>query len=201
MTRYALAILVLCSSYCESALSSETDSLVMDVWLSGDARSGYDLHAKLSNESSAAIVFGCYEPWGIDGEATWFRAITAETREELLPDLLRVSLDRAHVPCRKRAVQPRAEIEGANILGKLYPSLLSEIKKQGVAVEWWCPPVSQLRCREGSGGYVTFPKDGAAPQMISQASPRGMFESLRNLFAGLPPSRYRDPDWVRAFHK
>jgi hypothetical protein len=169
----------------------------MDVWVSGNAGSAYDLHARLTNESTQPVLFGCYIPWGIDGEATWFRAITTETREELQPDLIRVSLDRSYVPCKKRMIEPRAQVEGANNLTKLYPSFFSEIKRQGVIVEWWCPPATNLRCRETSGGYVTFPKDGSAPQMISKASFAGMWEKLRDLFKGLPPSRYLEPDFVR----
>jgi hypothetical protein len=98
-------------------------------------------------------------------------------------------------------VRPKVESEGVNNLTKLYPALSSEIKKQGVVVEWWCPPIPHLRCREGSGGYVTFPKDGSAPQMISTLSPAGILEQLRNLFKGLPQSSYLDPDYVRALSK
>jgi len=71
MNRYVVALTLSLQLvyWCDLALANEQVSLVMDVWLSGNAGSGYDLHAKLTNESSQQILFGCYVPWGIDGEA------------------------------------------------------------------------------------------------------------------------------------
>jgi len=169
----------------------------MDVRLGGEAESGYNLHVKLTNESSQPILFGCYVPWGVDGEATWFRALTAKTREELEPDLIRASLNRAHVPCIKRTIPPKAVLEGINSLTKLYP----KIKEQGVVIDWWCPQVPQVRCREQSGAYITFitfPNDGKPPQMISKSSISGMLEMLRELIKDLPTPKYLDQGFMRS---
>jgi hypothetical protein len=125
----------------------------------------YVLHIKVANTSDVPVSFKNIDlPWYTPNEFVLIpRAIRLDAEKSLLApggppsDYMQLT----------HTLAPGESLEGDVHLDSMFYSLLRDVEKYGVIIEWACKSKRlRLKCQEGVRGSFLIPKGGGQPEVI-----------------------------------
>ena len=153
--------------------------LGMEVFLKKPAEHRYAIHVHLTNISPKPLTVGVNElPWIPPNGSKWLKAV----RLDGLNSPLEQASFRGSFGSRIIRLLPGESIQNAMALNPRLPSLLKDIEKFGVQLQWDCPPPDlRFMCKPDSPHTLTIPKeDPGQPDVyfINEQSCRQLEHSL-----------------------
>lgn len=147
------------------AFGATQPTLSMEVSASHPASDSYVLHVKLINTSNAPISFENEDlPWHTPNELI---LIPNAFRLDAPKSLMGPGVPLVHYMDLTHTLAPGESLEGNVHLDSMFYSLLRDVEKYGVIIEWACKAKRlTLQCREGDGGSFLIPKGGGQPEVI-----------------------------------
>jgi len=147
------------------AFGATQPTLSMEVSASHPASDSYVLHVKLINTSNAPVSFENEDlPWHTPNE---FVLIPRGIRLDAQGSLMAPGGPTSDYMYHTHTLAPGESLEGDVRLDSMFYSLLRDVEKYGVIIEWACKSKRlTLKCREGAGGSFLIPKGGGQPEKI-----------------------------------
>lgn len=132
-------------------------SLAMDVFLRKPAARVYEVHVHLTNANPEPVTVNLRDlPWLPPNDAGWLSAFR---------------LDARHAPVQQDSfpgkfgsqgirLVPGESVQGKLVLNQRMPTLLEDVRRYGVRLEWECShPSLHLVCKRNSQRTIIIPKD------------------------------------------
>ena len=132
-------------------------SLEMDVFLKKPGKQIYEIHVHLTNGNPEPVTVNLRDlPWLPPNDAGWLSAFR---------------LDAQHTPVQQDSfpgkfgsqgirLVPGESVQGKLVLNQRMPTLLEDVKRDGVRLEWECShPSLHLVCKRDAQRTIVIPKD------------------------------------------
>lgn len=131
--------------------------LAMEVFLKKPGKHSYELHIHLTNVSPEPIAVDVRDlPWNPTDDATWLSAFRMDAQKSPVHQNYPLGRFGSH----QVQLIPGESIQGTIPLNPRIPSLLEDVERFGVQLQWDCPPpVLKFVCKTGSPTTMTIPKD------------------------------------------
>ncbi len=131
--------------------------LAMEVFLKKPMEHVYEIHIHLTNRNPEPMTVNLRDlPWIPPNDAQWILAFRMDSRHSLL--------DQHSFPgkfgARSIRLVPGESVQGKLVLNHLLPTLLEDMKRFGVQLQWECShPSLQLVCKQDAPHTMIIPKD------------------------------------------
>ncbi|GJL54250.1 MAG: hypothetical protein NPIRA02_13820 [Nitrospirales bacterium] len=133
--------------------------LAMTVLVKKPKPQQYDLHIHLTNISQNPITVDVHDlPWNPPNDSKWLNAFRLDVHNSPLTQ----HTVRWDVGSQEVRLLPGESIQDTIALNPRIPSLLSDIKRFGIQLNWDCPPPSlKFVCDAHAPNNITIPKRDA----------------------------------------
>ncbi len=157
----------------ERATESELElrvSLAMDVFLKKPLKRVYEVHVHLTNNSPDPVTVNLRDlPWVPPNDAGWLSAFRMDAQDS---PVQQNSFSGTFGSQGIRLV-PGESVQGKLALNQRIPTLLQDVKRFGVRLEWECShPSLHLGCKQASQRAFIIPKeDPGEPDVYAMDEP------------------------------
>ena len=131
-------------------------SLAMDVFLRKPTSRVYEIHVHLTNHNPEPVTVNLRDlPWLPPNDAGWLSAFRMDTRQTLLQQ------DSFTGKFGSQGIRlvPGESVQGKLVLNQRMPTLLEDVERFGVRLEWECShPSFHLVCKRDSPRTFLIPK-------------------------------------------
>ena len=164
---FFLVLGIVCLTSISVAKDSEEEPrlpLAMEVFLKKPKARQYTIHIHLTNISREPVTVDVHDlPWSPPNDSKWFSVF----RMDLKKSPLTQRYHKWEIGSQEVQLLPGESIQNKLALNPRFPSLLLDIDRHGVQIQWDCPPSSlKFVCKSGSPHTLTIPqKDPGDPDV------------------------------------
>lgn len=140
--------------------------LAMEVFLKKPQAQQYEVHIHLTNVSSEPLTVDVHDlPWTPPNDSQWLFAYRMGTSHTPIQQ----NQFLGNFGSRSIRLVPGESVQDKLVLNHRIPSLLEDIQRHGVQLQWDCPPPSlRFVCKIGASQAVTIPQgDPGQPDVYS----------------------------------
>ena len=133
--------------------------LVMEVFLKRPQTRVYELRVHLTNVGEHVVRVNVRDlPWNPPNDSKWFSAFLKDGQSSAVEQLAQDW----NLGSRVIQLVPGEAVQDTMVLNPRMPTLLDDIAKFGVEIEWSCPPDSlKFLCRRDASQAISIPKGDA----------------------------------------
>lgn len=155
------------SAFATSVQAQPNPTLIMEGSLRHPASDKYLLHVKIINRQKVSVsVLNGDLPWQTPNE---FVLIPRGYRLDAEKSLMVRGGPFVHYMDIAHTLAPGQSLEGDITLHNMFRTLLSDVDKFGVVIEWSCKAKPlHLVCPEGPGGAFTISQGGSSPEVSTR---------------------------------
>ncbi len=131
--------------------------LALEVFLKKPQKRQYEIHIHLTNISSEPVTVDVHDlPWTPPNDSKWLLAFRMDAPHSPLAQ----TVFRGNFGSQRIRLVPGESVQGTLVLNHWMPTLLDDIQRFGVQLQWDCPPPSlKFVCKNGAPRTITIPKD------------------------------------------
>jgi len=131
--------------------------LALEVFLKKPQKRQYEIHIHLTNISFEPVTVDVHDlPWTPPNDSKWLLAFRMDAPHSPLAQ----TVFRGNFGSQRVRLVPGESVQDTLVLNHRMPTLLEDIQRFGVQLQWDCPPPSlKFVCKNGAPRTITIPKD------------------------------------------
>jgi len=131
--------------------------LALEVFLKKPQNHQYAIHIHLTNISSEPLTVDVHDlPWTPPNDSKWLLAFRMDAPHSPLAQ----TVFRGNFGSQRIRLLPGESVQDTLVLNHRLPTLLDDIQRFGVQLQWDCPPPSlKFVCKNGAPQTITIPKE------------------------------------------
>jgi len=131
--------------------------LALEVFLKKPQNRQYEIHIHLTNISSEPLTVDVHDlPWTPPNDSKWLLAFRMDAPHSPLAQ----SIFRGNFGSQRIRLLPGESVQDTLVLNHRMPTLLDDIQRFGVQLQWDCsPPSLKFVCKNGAPRTITIPKE------------------------------------------
>lgn len=152
-----LAVVSASSGQAEEPEAEPRLPLALEVFLKKPQNRQYEIHIHLTNISSETLTVDVHDlPWTPPNDSKWLLAFRMDAPRSPLAQ----TVFRGNFGSQRIRLLPGESVQDRLVLNHRMPTLLDDIQRFGVQLQWDCPPPSlKFVCKNGAPRTITIPKE------------------------------------------